>query len=113
MAITESTTMAGAQRCVASGKSGKLKRRNPYPHFEKDPGQDHGARSRSLDVGIRKPGMERPHRDLDCEGEKEGEERPELEGRTVGALGEFQDIQCADAGLLEVLLVERDDPHQH
>ena len=51
------------------------------PELQHDRGEDHRARRRRLDVGVRQPGVERPHRDLDREGEEEREEGEELERR--------------------------------
>ena len=47
--------------------------------LEHDRRQDHRARRRRLRVRIGQPGVEREHRDLDREGEEEGDEREQLQ----------------------------------
>ena len=42
-------------------------------------GQDHRARRRRLDVGVRQPGVHRPHRQLDGEGGEAGQPQPLLQ----------------------------------
>ena len=46
--------------------------------LEHDAGEDHRAAGRRLDVGVGEPGVEREHRHLDGEGQREGAEQPEL-----------------------------------
>ena len=63
--------------------------------------------------GVRKPGVEREHRDLDREPDEEGEEHPELETRRVGGLHETEQVEGVFAGRPVVGEVERQDAEQH
>ena len=69
--------------------------------LQDDRGEDHRAGGRRLDVGVRQPRVERPHRDLDRERQEEGEEREDLEGRVEAEGPELLEVERAgpDAGM--------------
>ncbi len=78
------------------------------PHLGKDRRQQDRHRGGSLGVGLRQPGVEREDRRLHREGQKEGQEGPELEpGREIPL---HEDHQVEGFPPREI---EGDDPHQH
>ena len=80
--------IAGANVWAASGKSGTANRMSPYaPSFSMIAARITEPGGRRLGVRVGQPGVEREHRDLDREGEEEGEEGAELERRREAALG--------------------------
>ena len=48
-------------------------------HLQEHAGEDHRAGGRRLDMGVRQPGVDRPHRHLDREAREEGKPQPELQ----------------------------------
>ena len=88
-------------------------------HLEQDAGEDYGTGSRRFGVRIRQPGMERPQRNLNTEGEGKSEKQPVLgprrEYQRVASQRLNQDriVERADAGGLLMDKVERDDTDQH
>ena len=76
-------------------------------HLQEDAGKDHGARGRRLDMGVRQPGMHRPHGQLHGEGGEEGKPQPGLH-RGREAVGE-QRRDVGGAGLP----IDRHDGEQH
>jgi hypothetical protein len=79
------------------------------PHLEEHSGEDDRARGGGLDVGVGKPGVEGPHRDLDREGEGAGEEEPDLELGGDGTGGEGGDAEAAHPRPL----VQHEERHEH
>ena len=82
-------------------------------HLEQDGGQNHRTRGRRLDVRVRQPGVQRPHRHLDGEGEREGREIPNGLLRRDAGVVQAQQVERVLAGLLLVLVHERQDGDQH
>ena len=78
-------------------------------HLQEHAGEDHRARGRRLDVGVGKPGMDRPHRHLHREAGEEGEPEPGLRlGREIGR------HQVRDEGRVGVIHhPQHRDQHQH
>ena len=72
-------------------------------------GKDHRAGSRCFDMGIGQPGVDRPHRHLDRERGKEGQEQPELHARIEIMCRKHTDIGAADFADH----VDHRDEHQH
>ena len=68
---------------IARGGIGKHRVADPEEtvasHLQQDPRQHDTDRGRSLNVGIRKPGVEREYGDLDGKADKESEEEPPLQ----------------------------------
>ena len=82
-------------------------------HLQHHARQHHRAAGGRLDVGVRKPGVEGEHRDLDREGERETREHPQL-----GGVRDLQREQRLEIGGpvprgLEVQVVQRDERDQH
>ena len=78
-------------------------------HLQQHAGQDHRARGRGLDVRVGQPGVERPHRHLDREGEGAGQEEPGLERRVQRRGDELRDVEAREPGAR----VEHQERHQH
>ncbi len=76
-------------------------------HLEEDAGEEHRPRRRRLDVRVRQPGVDRPHRHFHGEGREEGEPEPDLHVRR-----ELVDEEVRDRGGAR-LPVHRDDRDQH
>ena len=76
-------------------------------HLQQDRGQDHRARGRRLDMGVRQPGVDRPHRHLHRKGGKERQPRPGLQG--ARHRGVHQGRNIGGAGIP----VQRHDRQQH
>ena len=100
-----------------AARLGQERNREPHeavgPHLQQHPGQDDRTGGGRLDVGVRKPGVEREHRDLDGEPDEEGEEHPELETRRVGGLHQAEQVEGVLPGRPVVGEVERQDAEQH
>src|SRR3972149_4213646 len=92
MPMTESSTMKGKKAWLAWGSSGSTKRTYPLvPIFRRMP-----ARMTLPAVGVRQPGVEGEHGDLDGEPDEEGEEDPHLQlHRDLGSHGvELGDVEA-------------------
>ena len=76
-------------------------------HLQHDGGQDHGSARGRLDVGVRQPGVHRPHRHL--HGERQQERR---EDQHLLAQAEWHGLQVGD-GVAAALQVQVDQRHQH
>ena len=76
-------------------------------HLQQDRGEDHRARGRRLDVGVRQPGVHRPHRHLHRERGEEGEPQPGLHVAREGVAQQHGDVGGAG------LPVHRHDGEQH
>ena len=76
-------------------------------HLQQDRRQDHRARGRRLDMGVRQPGMNRPHRHLHGERRKECKPRPHLQRPRHGRVHQGRDIGGAGVP------VQRHDRKQH
>ena len=77
-------------------------------HLQEDRGEDHRAGGRRLDMGVRQPGVDRPHRHLHRERGEEGEPQPGLHRRPgTGCVEQRRDVGRAG------LPVHRHDGEQH
>ena len=76
-------------------------------HLQHDRGQDHRGRGGRLHVGVGQPGVKRPHRHLDGEGQGTGGEEPGLEGGRHRPLGQERDVEGARG------VVQHQEGHQH
>ncbi|OIQ72207.1 hypothetical protein GALL_461710 [mine drainage metagenome] len=76
--------------------------------LEHDGRQHHRASGRGLDVRVGQPGMHRPHRNLDREGEKEGDEYEHLRSHRQRHVIPVGDVEAAAR-----LQVEINERHQH
>ena len=76
--------------------------------LQHDRRQHDRAAGRRLDVGVGQPGVHRPHRHLDREGEEEGEEQQHL-----GIERQRQAVPGEDVEAAARLVVEVDQRHQH
>ena len=79
MAMTDSANTNGAKIC---GRQREHRQREAQEavaaHLQEDRRQDDRARRRRLDVRVRQPGVDRPHRHLHRKGGEEGQPQPRL-----------------------------------
>ena len=82
--------------------------------LQQDAREDDRTRRRRFDVGVGEPGVEREHRQLDREGQGEGDEgeRLELDWEQRSPLEQL-DIGQRALTRLSGLEVDRDDPDEH
>ncbi len=76
--------------------------------LQHDGGQHHRAACRRFHVGVRQPGVNRPHRHLDREGQEEGNEYQHLRHETERQLVPGHQIE----GVRLVVQIQQHDQHQ-
>ena len=82
-------------------------------HLQENSRQNHRPGSRRVGVGVRQPGVEREHRNLDREPEEEREEDPPLQVERQVQPVELRDVERVHAGHGVVVEVQRQDAQQH
>ncbi len=86
------------------------------PHLQEHAGQDDRSSCRCLGVRVGQPGVQREHRDLDCERQREGQKQPALGGYrepgSVGQDGRKVEGSAARSAGSEVQIENRDQHQQ-
>ena len=80
-------------------------------HLQQHAGEDHATGGRRLDVGVRQPGVERQHRHLDGEGQREGHEQPASAAAGPGAA--CSQVESGSKVWHLPAMVQYQDRHQH
>ena len=108
MATTDSVKISGAKSWRGQREHRQREAQEAVAaHLQQDRGQDHRARGRRLDMGVRQPGVHRPHRHLDRERGEERQPRPGLQ--RARHRGVHQRRNVGRAGVP----VQRHDRQQH